>query len=58
MAWTFVQPGIFMQNLLMYAEALRDKGAFYMPLGRGKVSWIDAPCDIVVVAVSSLATPT
>ena len=26
MAWTFVQPGFFMQNLLMYVEAIRDKG--------------------------------
>jgi len=42
MAWTFVQPGFFIQNLLMYAEAIRE-GAFYMPLGRCKVSWIDGP---------------
>jgi uncharacterized protein YbjT (DUF2867 family) len=53
MAWTFVQPGFFMQNLLMYAEAIRDKGEFYMPLDEGKVSWIDAR-DIAAVAAKAL----
>lgn len=56
MAWTFVQPGFFMQNLLMYAEAIRDKGEFYMPLGDGKVSWIDAR-DIAAVAAKALTEP-
>ena len=56
MAWTFVQPGFFMQNLLMYAEAIRDKGEFYMPLGEGKVSWIDAR-DIAAVAAKALTEP-
>lgn len=53
MTWTFVQPGSFMQNLLMYAEPIRDKGEFYLPLGDGKVSWIDAR-DIAAVAVEAL----
>lgn len=56
MTWTFVQPGFFMQNLLMYGEAIRDKGEFYMPLGEGKVSWIDAR-DIAAVAVKALTEP-
>ena len=56
MAWTFVQPGFFMQNLLMYGEAIRDKGEFYMPLGEGKVSWLDAR-DIAGVAVKALTEP-
>ena len=56
MAWTFVQPGFFMQNLLMYAQAIREKGEFYMPLGEGKVGWIDAR-DIAAVAVQALTTP-
>lgn len=56
MAWTFVQPGFFMQNLLMYAAAIREKGAFYMPLGEGKVSWIDAR-DIAAVAAKALTEP-
>ncbi|ADZ69045.1 SDR family oxidoreductase [Polymorphum gilvum] len=56
MAWTFVQPGFFMQNLLMYAEAIREKGEFYMPLGEGKVSWIDAR-DIAAVAAKALTEP-
>lgn len=56
MAWTFVQPGYFMQNLLMYGEAIRNSGEFYMPLGDGKVSWIDAR-DIAAVAATALTTP-
>ncbi|HQR54490.1 MAG TPA: SDR family oxidoreductase [Burkholderiaceae bacterium] len=56
MAWTFVQPGFFMQNLLMHAEPIRDKGEFYLPLGDGKVSWIDAR-DIAAVAVTALIEP-
>ena len=56
MAWTFVQPGFFMQNLLMYAEAIRDKGEFYLPLEDGKVSWVDAR-DIAAVAAKALTEP-
>lgn len=55
MAWTFVQPGFFMQNLLMSAESIRAQGEFYMPLGEGKVSWVDAR-DIASVAVRALTT--
>jgi uncharacterized protein YbjT (DUF2867 family) len=55
-AWTFIQPGFFMQNLLMYAEAIREKGEFYMPLNGGKVSWIDAR-DIAAVAAKALLEP-
>lgn len=56
MAWTFVQPGFFMQNLLMYTQSIREKGEFYMPLGEGKVGWIDAR-DIAAVAARALTTP-
>lgn len=55
MAWTFVQPGFFMQNLLMSAESIRAQGEFYMPLGEGKVGWVDAR-DIAAVAVRALTT--
>lgn len=56
MAWTFVQPGFFMQNLLMYTQSIREKGEFYMPLGEGKVGWIDAR-DIAAVAARALTAP-
>jgi uncharacterized protein YbjT (DUF2867 family) len=56
MAWTFVQPGFFMQNLLMSAESIRAQGVFHMPIGEGKVGWIDAR-DIAAVAVRALTTP-
>lgn len=55
-AWTFVQPSFFMQNMLMFADAIRDQGAFYLPLGDGKVSWIDAR-DIAAVAAKALTEP-
>lgn len=40
----------------MYTEPIREKGEFYLPLGDGKVSWIDAR-DIAAVAVKALTEP-
>lgn len=56
MAWTFVQPGFFMQNLIMSAQSIRAQGEFHMPLDGGRVAWIDAR-DIAAVAVCALTTP-
>ena len=52
-AYTFLQPGFFMQNMLMFAGTIREQGAFYLPLGDGKVSWVDAR-DIAQVGVTAL----
>jgi len=52
-SYTFLQPGFFMQNLLMFAESIREKGEFYLPLGVSKVSWVDAR-DIAAVGVAAL----
>lgn len=54
--YTFLQPTFFMQNILMFAQAIRTEGAFYLPLGNSKVSWIDAR-DIAEVGVAALTQP-
>ncbi len=41
LAWTFLQPNGFMQNLLNSAGLIRQTGVFPFPDG-GRVSWIDA----------------
>ncbi|MBC9881423.1 SDR family oxidoreductase [Bradyrhizobium sp. INPA01-394B] len=51
--YTFLQPTFFMQNMLMFAGTIREQGAFYMPLGDSKVSWVDAR-DIAQVGVVAL----
>ncbi len=52
-AYTFLQPTFFMQNMLVFAGTIREQGAFYMPLGDSKVSWVDAR-DIAQVGVVAL----
>ena len=56
MAYTFLQPTFFMQNLLNFAESIRQQGAFYLPLEDSRVAWIDAR-DIAAVAVKALTEP-
>lgn len=51
--YTFLQPTFFMQNLMMFAGTIRDQGAFYLPLGEAKVSWVDAR-DIALVGAAAL----
>jgi len=52
-SYTFLQPGFFMQNMLMFAESIRGSGEFYLPLGDSKVSFVDAR-DIAAVGVAAL----
>lgn len=52
-SYTFLQPGFFMQNMLMFAEPISNMGQFFMPLGSGKVNWVDAR-DIAAVGVVAL----
>jgi uncharacterized protein YbjT (DUF2867 family) len=54
--YTFLQPTFFMQNFMMSAATIIDHGAFYLPLGNGEVSFVDAR-DIADVAVTALTTP-
>lgn len=39
--WTILQPATFMQNYLGFAGSIRSEGAFYSPLGGGRVSLVD-----------------
>ncbi|RLA42331.1 MAG: SDR family NAD(P)-dependent oxidoreductase [Deltaproteobacteria bacterium] len=52
-SYTFLQPGFFMQNMLMFAEQISSMGQFFMPLGAAKVNWVDAR-DIAAVGVVAL----
>lgn len=51
--YTFLQPTFFMQNMMMFADAIRGQGAFYLPLGESRVSWVDAR-DIALIGAKAL----
>jgi uncharacterized protein YbjT (DUF2867 family) len=49
-AYTFLRPNSFMQNIVNFsAHTIKDHGAFYAPIGDGKIALIDAR-DIAKVA--------
>ena len=52
-AYTFLRPGSFMQNLMMSADTIKTQGAIYAPMQDGKFSPVDAR-DIAAVAVATL----
>jgi uncharacterized protein YbjT (DUF2867 family) len=52
-AYTHLRPNGFMQNILMSAPTIKEKGLFYGPLGEAKVSYVDAR-DIASVAAVTL----
>ncbi len=53
-AFTFVRPNGFMQNYANFNGAtIKTQNAFYLPVGDGKVSYIDTR-DIAAVAVAAL----
>jgi uncharacterized protein YbjT (DUF2867 family) len=56
LTYTILQPNAFMQNFLISAESIKSSGAFYQPLGAGKVSHIDLR-DIAAVAAAVLSEP-
>ncbi len=53
MAWTFLRPHFFMDNLLMNAESVNKDGAIYSPLGDAAISPISIH-DIAEVAAEIL----
>lgn len=54
-AFTFVRPNGFMQNYTNFSgPTIKTQNAFYLPMGDGKVSHIDAR-DIASVAVAALS---
>lgn len=58
MAWTFLRPNSFMQNVVTYmAQTIRTEAAFYSASGEGRISHVDVR-DIVAVAVKALIETT
>ncbi len=56
LGWTQLRPNSFFQNLLFSADSIREQGAFYAPLGEGRISAVDVR-DIAAVAVKTLTEP-
>lgn len=56
LSWTFLRPGNFMSNTLMWAETIKTQGAVYFPGGEGRTAPID-PQDIAAVAALALTQP-
>ena len=55
MAWTFLRPHVFMQNLLELAPSIAREGVLRSASGEGKIPFIDAR-DIAEVAAVALTT--
>lgn len=54
LAWTFVRPNSFMQNVMTFmAATIRAEGAFYSASGDARISHVDVR-DIAEVAVAAL----
>ncbi len=51
--FTFLRPNLFMQTLLNFAGTIKEKNAFFAPMGDGQVSVVDTR-DIARVAFASL----
>ncbi|UOM34946.1 NmrA family NAD(P)-binding protein [Acuticoccus sp. I52.16.1] len=55
-AWTFLEPHLFMQNLLRMAEAMRTEGRLAAPMGEGRYPLVDTS-DVGTAAASVLVDP-
>src|SRR5207237_197124 len=56
LTWTFLRPGNFMSNTLMWAETIKTQETVYFPGGAGRTAPID-PQDIAAVAALALTQP-
>lgn len=57
MAWTFLRPNSFMQNLVTFMwPTIEAESAFYTASGQGRISCVDVR-DIAEVAVKALTEP-
>jgi uncharacterized protein YbjT (DUF2867 family) len=55
MPYTFLRPNFFMQNFVtFYSNFIKTQGAFYVPAGDAKASFVDVR-DIAAVAVQALS---
>ncbi len=52
-AFTFLRPNFYMQELLMFAPSIMATGSFSLPLGAGEISMVDAR-DVAAVAACAL----
>ncbi len=58
LAWTFLRPNAFMQNVVTYmGGTIRAEAAFYSASGEAKISHVDVR-DIAAVAVKALTEPS
>ncbi len=58
MAWTFIRPNSFMQNVVTFmAETIKAEAAFYSASSKAKIAHVDVR-DIAAVAVKALTEPT
>ncbi len=55
LAWTFLRPTFFMQNLLSMSDMIKG-GTIFQPAGTSKAAFVDTR-DIAAVAVSALTEP-
>jgi uncharacterized protein YbjT (DUF2867 family) len=39
--WTFLRPQFFMQNVLWFADEIKAKGTFSLPMKSGRIGTID-----------------
>ncbi|MGK7311126.1 MAG: SDR family oxidoreductase [Candidatus Longimicrobiales bacterium M2_2A_002] len=58
-SWTLLRPNIYMQNFArgFVARAIREEGAFHLPVGEAHVSFVDGR-DVAAVAAEVLTTDT
>ncbi len=54
LAWTFLRPNVFMQNLFWFTEPIKSDGVFGLPVGDANVSVIDTR-DIAACAAAVLS---
>ncbi len=57
MAWTFLQPNFFMQNLLMYSQPIANAGVFALPFGNARAAPVDCR-DVGAVCAEVLTAGT
>ena len=55
MAWTILQPNLFMQNFLLMASDIAGEGVFRAPMGDERLAMVDTR-DIAAVAVEALTS--
>ncbi|MDR7126475.1 SDR family oxidoreductase [Pseudotabrizicola sp. 4114] len=56
MAYTFLRPNLFMQNLLGFRDTIVGMGKLFAPIGASRISLIDTR-DIAAIAFAALTTP-